>query len=360
MGLPWYCVREDVKLAMDMVDSARSNADIDRQIDASARMIDGAMHRTFWPQTDTRSWDWPDIQVAHPWRLWFDQNEMASVSQLSSSGVVIPPSTYKLYPNWAPGFGKSYQWLELDVSQMSTFNATATWQNSISASGVFMGCALNEFSAGTLASGINSSVTSFSPGIPGYRGVGSILRIDNERMIVTGRTMVSTGIALVGNLLAQMAGNLVGVADSTQVALGEVIMIDGEKMYVTDTSGPTNLVVKRAWDGTPLAAHTGGATIYAARQLTVQRGAVGTTAASHSTSAPILEYDPPALIRQLNVAQAVVNLTMTRAGYPSPTGRRSQAMGVAGERSATAPSDLSELWERAETAHRRKGRLRTI
>lgn len=360
MGLPWYCVREDVKLAMDMVDSARSNADIDRQIDASARMIDGVMHRTFWPQTDTRSWDWPNIQVSHPWRLWFDHNEMASVAQLSSSGVVIPSSTYKLYPNWAPGYNQAYEWLELDVSQTSTFNATATWQNSISATGVFMGCALVEFSAGALVGSLTSSATTFNPGIPGYRGVGSILRVDSERMVVTGRTMVSTTITLVGNLLAQMASNLVGVADVTQFALGEVILIDGEKMYITDTSGPTNLVVKRAWDGTPLAAHTGGATIYAARQLTVTRGALGTTAASHSALAPIVEYEPPSLIRQLNVAQAVVNLTMTRAGYPSPTGRRSSAVGVAGERPATAPSDLSELWERAETAYRRKGRKRTV
>ncbi len=351
---PWYCTREDVKVALDMADSARSNLDIDRQIDAGARAIDGTMHRVFWPQIDTRSWDWPNAQIAFPWRLWFDQNEMISVTTLSSGGVVIPPTMYKLYPDWGPPF----KHLELDVSSTATFNSTSTWQKSITATGLF-GYRADELAAGTLAGTLNSSDATFNPGIPGYRGVGSILRIGSERMIVTGRSYVSTAVTLVGNLAAQVASNVIGVADSSLFAVGETLLIDGEKMSITDISGATGLVVKRAWDGSPLAAHTGGATILASRQITVTRGALGTIAASHSASAPIFEHDPPSLIRQLNVAQAVVNLVMTRAGYPAATGRRARA-GMESTRPDLQPSDLSELWALAETAYRRKARKRTV
>jgi hypothetical protein len=339
-----------VKAALDVAETARSNELIDEQIAAGADEIDGAMHRVFYPTVDTRFFNWPDPQSARPWRLWLNQHELISLTSMTSGGVAIPTGNVKLYPTLGP----PYKHLELDVSTNSVFSATATWQYTTAVTGLF-GYRADEIAVGTLTPSLNATDTAFNPGVPAFRGIGSILRIDSERMIVTGRSSVTTGTTVQApGMTALASSNLLPVVSAAAYAIGETLLVDGEKMLVQDSAG-TNLVVKRAWDGTPIAAHTAGATIYANRQLTVTRGALGTTAAAHSASAPIFEHDPPALIRQLNRAIAVVNLIQTRAGYPAPSGRKA-AQGMEGDAPTIGPSDLAELWERAETRFRRQGR----
>lgn len=353
MARAWYGTREDVKAALDVAETARSNDLIDRQLAAASDEIDAVMHRSFVPVVDTRSFDWPNIQTAWPWRLWLDQHELISLTSMSSGGASIPVGNVKPYPTQGP----PYKHLELDVSTNSVFNATATWQYSISVTGLF-GYRADEIPAGTLSPSILATDLTFNPGIPGYRGVGSVLRIDAERMIVTGRSSVTTGTTTQGSLTASAANNLLPVTSTANYGIGETVLVDAEKMLVQDYSG-SNLLVKRAWDGTALATHNNGATIYANRQLTVTRGALGTTVAAHTGGAAIAEHDPPALIRQLCIAQAAVNLIQTRAGYPAPSGRKAPS-GVDGDMPALTPSDLSELWDRAETAYRRKARKRVV
>jgi hypothetical protein len=54
-------------------------------------------------------------------------------------------------------------------------------------------------------------------------------------------------------------------------------------MLVVDRYTAT-VIVERQWSGSVLAAHSSGDTIYAYRTLTVQRGQLGTTAATHTTA----------------------------------------------------------------------------
>lgn len=349
-----YATREEVKQALDVAGTSRANHLIDLELAAGADEIDGVMHRSFVPTIDTRTFDWPNIQTAWPWRLWLDQHELVSLTSMVSGGVSIPVGNVKLYPTDGP----PYKHLELDVSTNSVFSATATWQQTTQVTGVF-GFRADEIPAGSLTPTLNATDTSVNLGIPGYRGVGSLLRIDSERLLVTGRSSVTTGTTLAGNLTAQNSNNLVPVASTAAYAIGETITIDGESMLIDDTVG-ANLKVKRAWDGTAIAAHTTGATIYADRLLAVTRGVLGTTAATHSPGAAIVEHDPPAHIRQLNLALAVSNLIQTKAGYPAPLGRRSGGGGADADMPAVGPSDLSELWDRAETRYRRKARKRVI
>lgn len=351
---PWYCVREDVKQALDVLETARANGDIDRQIGAGARAIDGRLHRVFYPTVASRSFDWPDSQIARPWRQWLDNNELIAITAVSSGGValgnVIP------YPNTGPPYNR----VELNVSTNSAWSATATWQNSITITGLY-GFRADEVPAGTLPGNLNATDTAVNLGVPGYRGVGSIVRIDTERLIITGRGSTTTGQTLGGDLAASNAAVLVAVADITQFAVGETILVDAERMLVQDAAG-TKLIVKRAYDGSVLAVHTAGATIYANRLCTVARGALGTTAATHNTNAPIVEHDPPALIRQLNVAVAIVGLTQTRAGFPMPVraGLGGSATTPTAGRPVTRPSDMTELWDQAYTMYGRKTRARTV
>lgn len=360
MSTPWYAVREDIKDALDVLETKRANREIDRQIAASSRQIDRKMHRIFYPEIATRSWNWPDPQAHWPWRLFFEEGgskhvELLSLTSLTSGGVSIPLGNIKYYPPDNP----PYDWLELDVSTSSVFNANDTWQQTTVGVGVW-GFTLDELAAGTTPGALNATDTAINLGVPGYRGVGSLLRIDTERLIVTERAMTATGQSLgAGGVDAKNSTVLVPVPDSTQYAAGEVILIDGERMRVEDTAGATALLVKRAWDGSPIAAHTAGATIYANRLLTVERGACGTTAATHNNAAPIFEHEPPEDIRQLCVAQTVANLVQTRAGYPAAQARRA-SLGQGGSPPPTPPSSLDDLWDAAEDNYRRKARSRAV
>ena len=85
-----------------------------------------------------------------------------------------------------------------------------------------------------------------------------------------------------------------------------------------DVTGNT-LTVKRQWDGSVLAAHS-GATIYASRLLTVTRGALGSTAATHLSTTAVARGVVPGLIRRLAVAEAETILLQEVGGYAAVQG----------------------------------------
>jgi uncharacterized Zn finger protein len=181
-------------------------------------------------------------------------------------------------------------------------------------------------------------------------GVGSVIRVDSERMLVTERTNTSTGQT--GTITASKSDVSLTVADGTKFAIDEILLIDSERMRVDDIAG-NDLTVERAYDGTVLAAHT-AATIYAQRALTVTRGALGTTADTHGTNSTVSLWQPPGLIRQLVKAEAIWNLLQERSGWfrlASSTGKS------APEVSRTA---LDALRDQVYTEHGRKARHRGV
>jgi hypothetical protein len=187
-------------------------------------------------------------------------------------------------------------------------------------------------------------------------GVGSILRVDSERMLVTERSQLSTGQTVGGSGLTAQANSVsLTVASGPAFTVGEVILIDAERMRIDDIAGNT-LSVKRGWDGTVLAAHSVGATIYAPRTLTVTRGALGTTAAAHSDGSTVYRFDPPGPVRQLVVAEAINSLTVEAAGYSK--GLRSGEGG-----SSERNRDLNALQKRRDDTYAacgRKARVRAV
>lgn len=56
---PCYATREQVKQALDIKESARSDLQIDIAIEAASDSVDGLLHRVFYPQVMTRYFDWP-------------------------------------------------------------------------------------------------------------------------------------------------------------------------------------------------------------------------------------------------------------------------------------------------------------
>lgn len=354
MTTPWYATRESVMQALDSKLTARNSAQIDRALESASRDVEQLCHRTFYPELDTRSWDWPDSQSGTSWRLWLDNHEVISVTTLTSGGTTIASTDYFLEPNRS---GPPYNRLEIDLASSASFGGGDTHQRDISITGLF-GYRNDETSVGTITEALDASETGVDVDgtAAALLGVGSVIRVDSERMLVTGRTMADTGQNLGGaGLTAQANSVTVAVSDGTAYAMDEVILIESERMLIVDIAG-NQLTVKRAWDGSVLAAHAAGVDIYALRTLTVQRGALGTTAATHSSSAPILRWDPPGPVRDLTIAEAVAQVTNELSGYARV---RKSGDGGTSERAMDATA-LKGLRDRVYASHGRKGRVRAV
>ena len=351
MTTPTYATREEIKAELDVKETARSNARIDRALADATEAVHGLCHRVFYPEQATRSFDWPNQQYARPWRLWLDANEVISVTTLTSGGTTIAASDYFLEPNT---YGPPYNRIEIDLDSNAAFGGGDTHQRAIVVTGLF-GYRNDETTLGATGEALDDSETGVDvdAATSAAVGVGSLLRIDSERLIVTGRTQLDTGQILGGaGLTNQNSTVTVTVSSGAAFAAGETILIDSERMLVEDIAG-NNLTVRRAWDGSTIAAHTAGATVYAPRTLTVTRGALGTTAATHLTAAAVFRWDAPGPVRQLCVAEALTDLLQGRSGYARTVGSGESEREAAGR-------GINDLRARVYTSHGRKARLRGV
>lgn len=320
----WYTTREAVKAALDFAETARNDAAVDRAIEAGARNVDRltSRHRGgFWPEVRTRSFDWPSPASPTPGRIWLDEPGLVSLTSVTSGGVTIPTSEVVLYPDDGPPFTR----LELDRSGSSSFGLGQTPQDDVAVTGVW-GYDLNTAPAGTLAAAVSStSATVLDVSDASAVGVGDLVTVDAERMLVTGRAQLATGVTLAGGGLAQSpAAVSATVSSGAGVAVGEILTIDSERIRVDDITGNV-LTVKRAVDGSVLAAHSSGAAVFARRRLTVTRGAFGTTPATHSLGAAVVRHVYPGLVVQLNVAEAVAALQAESAAWARTAGAGDRA-----------------------------------
>ena len=349
MAQPWYTTREVVKDALDVKETARADHLIDRAIASGARTIDGLMHRRFYPEVRTLAWDWPNGQRARSWRLWLDDNELVAATTVTAGGIVIPPGDYLLYPSSGPPYNR----IEIDLSSGSALSSGATHQQTVVIAGLY-GFRDDEERVGTLTAdlgadqGDTATVTWTMPDL----GVGDILRIDSERMIVSARTMIDSSQDIGAGLAASAADVTIPVASGNAFALGESILIDSERMLVVDIAG-NNLIVKRAWDGSVLAAHSLGASIYRLAGVSLARGQLGATAAAHANGAVVYRHRPPSLISSLNEALAINELLQKRAGYARVAGAGDNQREVSGR-------GIRQLSADAYAAYGRKARLRGV
>ncbi|WP_405676794.1 hypothetical protein OG292_19320 [Streptomyces sp. NBC_01511] len=345
-----YCTREDIAGALDFKQTARAARAIDRAVASGSRSVDSLCHRTFYPELDTRLWDWPNGQHARPWRLWLDQNELISVTALTTGNTVIPATNYFLEPNQD---GPPYNRLEIDLDSPSAFGGGGTHQRDISITGLY-GYRDAHTTVGTTTTALDAVQTTLT--VTGEAsaqlGVGSLLRLDGERMLVTGRRQTDTGQTLAAGMDAQAKSVTVTVASGAGYATDEVVLIGGERMLIVDIAG-NSLIVKRAWDGSVAAAHSAGAAVYAPRTLTVTRAACGSIASTHSDSAVVERWDPPALVHQLATAEAINTVLQEQAGWFRT------ASGGSSSREATLDA-LKSLRSQTYDAHGRKARLRGV
>lgn len=345
MGV-WYCSREDVMSALDFKESARMSGRVDRAVESASRAVEGLLHRRFYPELGTRTFDWPGTQYARSWRLWLDQHELISVTSFTSGADTLAPGDYFLRPDDGP----PYTHVEINLDGSGSFSSAGTHQRAISITGLY-GYGAGEAPAGELTSPL-SDVSTAAAVTDASIGVGTILRVGSERMLVTGKTLTDTGQNIGANLTASAAGVSVAVSDGTEYTAGETILVDAERMLIVDVAGNT-LVVRRAVEGSVLAAHSTGADIYAPRTLTVTRGALGTTAASHSSGTALVRHVVPGLVRDLAIAEAIVQLQSEAGGYNRTSGSGESTTDISGR-------GIADIRDRARSAYGRKARIRGV
>jgi hypothetical protein len=345
----WYARREDVKRALDVAETARSNGQIDRAIESASRSVEGLTKRKFYPQTATRYFDWPDRRRSRTYRLWLDGDELITVDTLTAGGVTIASTDYFLEP---ANSGPPYTHIEIDLASSAVFQSDDTHQRAIAVTGLF-GHSADEQQVGVLSAELAadedaSAAATFTEHI----GVGDILRIDDERMIVTRKTMVDSTQNIGGNLTAAKNNETVPVTDGTAFIEDMIILVDAERMLVVDIAG-NNLIVKRAWDGSTLAAHTSGADIYTLTGVELDRAAVGTTLAVHTNTTAIYRHLVPALVRELCIAEALNTIEQEKSSYGRTIGTGESERLVGGR-------GLSDIRAEVRTKFGRKARTGAV
>jgi hypothetical protein len=343
MGAVWYATREALKSSLDVAETARTDALIDRALGYATTAVEGYLHRRFYPFAGTRTFDFPRPQDRSPsWRFDLHEDEAAFVSAVAADGTPIDPADYTLSPANGPA---PYTAIELFRDRSGSF---VSGQRELAVTGIFAGCPIDERTIGALSGSVTDSAGALVLQNGSGLGVGSILRIGSEYLIVTGRSWADSTVNTAGALAANKGVTAVPVGSAASFAVGEVVYVDAEQMLVVDVVG-SNLIVRRAWNGSVLAAHNSGADVFVSRTFAVDRGQLGSTAAAHSDGAAVLLWVVPALASALCLAEAVMYLQNEGSGWARVVGSGD------GTRESSGRA-LKDLREQAWTALARKVR----
>jgi hypothetical protein len=353
---PVYTTRETIKRALDQGEVARNNRNIDRCIESASRNAELLCHRTFYPHIATKYFNWPNAQGSLPWRLWLDDNDLISLTTATSGDDSIPTGNILLEPNTS---GPPYNRIEINIGTSSAFGGGSTYQRDITLTGLW-GWNDEHINTGATIEALDASETEVDVDaeVGVQVGVGSILKIDSERLLVTERRQLDTGQTVGGAGLTVSKGDTsLTVADGTSFAVDETLLIGSERVLVTEIAGNT-LTIERAFEGSTSAAHAADTTIYAPRTLVIERGALGSTAATHVSGATIQMWRVPSGLRQYVTAEAIHELMQEQTGW-FRTMSASSIFGGTAKRAATVEA-LIDFRDQTYQTYGRKARTRAI
>lgn len=330
MGI-WYATREQVTRSLEITHASWSDSLVGQKLESSSRSIEGFLHRRFYPERRTVLMDWPNMQSAATWQLWLERNEIISLETLTSGGTNLTSAAILRRGddlNEAP-----YSLIELDLSDNLAFGGGLTFQQAISILGLFGYDETNTSvpASAQIGGNINSSVQTLVINPLNGKldvGVGSLLLMGTERIVLTDRRMSDTTQNLGSTMDALNSDVIVDVSDGTAFAVGEVILLGAERMRINDVAG-NNLIVSRQWDGSVLTTHSANEDVYALRTFTAQRGALGSTAAGHSSGDSVWAHDY-GIINELCIAETVVALEQNSSAYARTIGSGANVREAAG------------------------------
>jgi hypothetical protein len=326
--LPTYATVDAVASASDVKATAYLDARLARLLQVASRGIDQAMNRWFYPQAATFTWR----RNTRERTLWLPK-DLLSATTVTFDGETV--TGHVLEPRWTNG--EPYRYLDLT-------DATAGGGEIVSVTGVW-GYSNQTVAAGTLASSPDADDTAITVSDGSLVGVGDLLTVDSERMVVTGKAYTTTGTTVSGNPTSAASDVTINVASGAAVKVGETIFVDSERMLVLAVVSNA-LTVRRAVAGSVLAAHSNGATVYAPRALTVERAATGTTGASHTSSTAIYRNQPPALIEELCIAETQTLLGQEGAGWNMTVGEGDNQQESSGRQVGSIRKQAMSLYRR--------------
>ena len=328
MGKPFYATVEQLQAAADYKSTAYEAERLRRILDGASRDIELSFHRHYYPLTEAVTFT--DPPTSTPRRVQsagFDlDRDLLALTAATEDGTSATLANVELHPGQ---YGPPYWWIGLTGS---TIVVTGRW-----------GYSEDTAPAGALEAAISDTTgTSVDVTNSALIGVGDLILVDSEQMIVTAKLQLDSGQNLSNNPTASVSDVTIGLTDGTKFAVGEIILIDAEDMLIVAISG-NNGTVKRAYNGSVLAAHSATADIYAPRTLTVERGAVGTTAATHLDAATITKNVPPGPIVDFCIAEALSRYENESAGYLRQVGTGESAREARGAGLAVAHRQASPL-----------------
>lgn len=352
-----YCTREDVQDAFDVREAAHRSQQIDQAIASASDDVDAWLNyhkHGLAPRTATRYFPWPQ-RFSAAYRLWFDENTLVSVTTFTSGGTEIASSDYFLEP---VNSGPPYTYVEVDLSSSAALTSGSTSQRAISILGVW-GINNDQKAAGALENAVaDTTGTTVDITRSDIVGVGSVLVCESERMLVVGKSSLDTTQDLASAMNALKNDQVVDVSDGTKFFVGELILIDSERMRITEISG-NNLTVIRSYDGSTLASHSLGAGVSVYRRLTVVRGSLGTTAATHADASAVTVWDVPSLVHDLTKAEAITRLEQEFSGYAARVYSDEAERDSSGTE-VMAGRGLTDLRKSCARRYKRKFRKRAI
>ena len=232
-----------MKSALDVKETARNDAQIDRAIESASRSVEGLLHRVFYPTfSATKYFSWPNWQSV-PWTLWLQGTELISVDTLVSGGITIPSGDYFLEPN---EYGPPYDRIEINRDSTSAFSSGSTPQRSIAVTGTW-GYQDVTIPAPATQVTVTAAEAAVLPEQFGHGRCGRCRQDPTERLLVTGKSM-RTVDAINTDMAANVSAVSFDVNNGAVFNEGEVLLIDSERMLIVDIAANT-IIVKRAWDG---------------------------------------------------------------------------------------------------------------
>lgn len=332
---PFYVTREAVKLAGN-INGPSEHSRLDRIIAARTDSIERWLGRHFYPRIETRLFDWPSTDQT-PYQLLLNA-DLLEIIDLDAAGIDI--LHFFGYPQSGPPFSR----IEIDLAFGESFTAGGSWQNQVSVEAIW-GYSRDLDDAGALVGTINDTVKTLDVSNSALVGVGDLLKIASEYLIVTRRSLKSIS-TLTAGFDGEENTRLVPVVDGTLFHVDELITIDAERLLIEDIAG-NNLICQRQQDASLLAAHLTAAPVYAARTLIVERGAVGTTAAAHLDALAVQRNRPPGLITELAVAEVLATREQELHGYGREIGQGDGAFELRGIGVASLRKKVEALYSRS-------------
>jgi hypothetical protein len=301
------------------------NKQIDKAIAAASDMVEGMLHRKFYPEIATHYFAGGDFMVNSAGELTLYGYDVISISSMIINGNLVSSDSYFL--DSEPMSAGEFPGSLISISKTDEVIITGTF-----------GYSSYDVLEATLVGGIDAVTTSLDISDSSGIFVGHTLRIESERFRVLEKQQLDSGDTITANLDAKASATLVGVNDASSFNVDETVLIDGEKMLIVDIAG-NNLIVERNYDGSVLAAHTLGTVVYVPRRLKVRRAILGTTAATHADGSDVYRLTPPSLIKSLCIAEAMNIISQEKSSYARSIGsgdslREVQGRGLADIRKA--------------------------